>query len=120
GSVAESIERAPPLSVSRWRRLVARGRRSAGLREQLEDPRAHHREGDAKRFDHSRRDALSLTDEAKEDVLGADVRLTHAPPFVDGELDGLLRAWRQRDLARCGAVLAATDAELEDHHHLRE
>ena len=57
-------------------------------------------------------DALTLADEAEEQVLRADVAVVEAARFVDGQLDDLLGARRQADLAD-DRLLAAADDELD-------
>ena len=54
-------------------------------------------------------DALALADEAEEQVLGADVVVVEPARFVDGELDHLLGARSQADLADDRPVAAADD-----------
>ena len=53
----------------------------------------------AEGLEHAGGDALALADEAEEQVLGADVVVVETASFVDGELDDLLGARRQADLA---------------------
>ena len=54
----------------------------------------------AERFEHAGGDALALADETKKEVLGADVAVPELAGFIDRELNDLLRARRERDLAR--------------------
>ena len=60
------------------------------------------------------RDALVLAHEAEQDVLGADVVVAEAERLAQGELEHLLGARRERDLAG-GDLLAGAD----DAHDLR-
>ena len=69
-------------------------------------------EVDAEALEHAGGDALALADEAEQQVLGADVVVVEAARLVDGELDDLLGARREADLAEHGAV-AAPDDELD-------
>ncbi len=69
-------------------------------------------EVDAERLEDAGGDALALADEAEEQVLGADVVVTQATRFVDGQLDDALGAWREADLADDRPV-TATDDELD-------
>ena len=57
-------------------------------------------ERDAQRFEHTRRDALALTHQTEEQVLGADVAVPELSRFIDRELNHLLRPRGERDLAR--------------------
>ncbi len=57
-----------------------------------------------------RRDALVLTDEAEQDVLGADVVVAEGERLAQRELEHLLGARRERDLARRHLVALADDA----------
>ena len=58
-------------------------------------------------------DACVLGYEPEQDVLGADVVVPEAQGFAQRELEHLLGAWRERDLAG-GDLLAGPD----DPHHL--
>ena len=91
--------------------LVDGGRAGAGatagagalrraLREDARRLGAHALQADAQRLEHAEGDAFALADEAEEQVLGADVAVVEASRFLDGELDDLLRARRQANLAR--------------------
>ena len=79
------------------------------LREDARRLGAHALEVDAEALEHAGGDAFALADEAEEQVLGADVVVVQAARFVDGQLDDLLGARRQADLADDGAVAAADD-----------
>jgi hypothetical protein len=54
----------------------------------------------AKAFEHASGDALTLTHDADEQVLCADVVVAQSTCFVDGQLDDLLGAGRQADVTR--------------------
>ena len=60
-------------------------------------------EADAEALEHAGGDALALAHEAEQQVLGADVVVVEPARLVDGQLDDLLGARRQADLAerRC-------------------
>src|SRR5919204_302554 len=60
------------------------------------------------------RNALVLADQAEQDVLGADVVVAQAEGLAEGQLEDLLGARRERDLAG-GDLLAGAD----DPHDLR-
>src|SRR3989442_1318901 len=98
--------------------LAARGRRLARLRgvlltERRDDLVADLLERDAERFEDARGDALAFADETEEQMLGADVAVAELARLVDRELDDLLCARRERDLARRGRRVAAADDELD-------
>ena len=65
---------------------VARRRRAA-LTDDLFDLATHGLEADAERFERFRGDALTLVDEAEQDVLGADVAVIEQPGFFLREHD---------------------------------
>jgi len=67
----------------------------------------------AERFEDARGDALAFADETEEQMLGADVAVAELARLVDRQLDDLLRARRERDLARRGRRVAAADDELD-------
>ena len=63
-----------------------------------------------------RGDALVLADEAEQDVLGADVVVAERERFAKRQLENLLGARRERDLARRHLVALADDArDLRAH-----
>ena len=63
-----------------------------------------------------RGDALVLADEAEQDVLGADVVVAEGERFAQRELEHLLRARRERDLAGRDLVALADDPrDLRPH-----
>ncbi len=61
--------------------------------------RAHALQADAERLEDAEGDALALADEAEEQVLGADVAVVEAASLFDRQLDDLLGARREADLA---------------------
>ncbi len=77
-------------------------------------------ERNAERFEDPGRDPLALAHETEKQVLGADVAMAELPSLIDRELDHLLGAWRERDLARGGRRIAAADDELDCGAHLGE
>jgi hypothetical protein len=76
------------------------GGRGVLLAERRDDLVADLLERHAKGLEHTGGDALALAHQTKKEVLGADVAVTQLARLVDRELDDLLRARRQRDLAR--------------------
>src|SRR3954453_13838161 len=56
-------------------------------------------------------DALVLADQAEQDVLGANVVVAQAQRLAEGELEDLLRAWREGDLAGGDFLAGADDAD---------
>jgi hypothetical protein len=72
---------------------------------------------DAERLQHAGGDALALADQAEQEVLGADVVVVQPPRLVDGQLDHLLGARGQADVAGDGPIAAADD-ELDGRPHL--
>ena len=71
--------------------------RSAG--EQLDDLLPHLVEVGAQLDEHLSGHALTLADEAKKDVLGADVVVTELQGLAEAQLEHLLGARRERDVA---------------------
>jgi hypothetical protein len=61
-----------------------------------------------------RRDSLAFAQDRQEEVLRADVVVPEVDGFAERELEHLLRARRERDLAHSGLVAAADDSS-----HLR-
>src|SRR5581483_7724190 len=98
-------------------RLVLRVARR--LRQHVDDLGAHAVERHAQTLEHASRDALTLADEAKQQVLGADVLVVEPARLVDGQLDDLLCPWRQADLAHHHPVATADD-ELDGRANLVE
>ena len=86
----------------------ARRRRPAGAtflragvaRQQLDDLLAHAGQVGAELHEHLRGDAFALADEPEEDVLGADVVVAELQRLAQRELEDLLGAGRERDVAR--------------------
>src|SRR5262249_36059112 len=76
-------------------------------------------EADAQGLEDSEGDTLTLADEAEEQVLGADVAVVETAGLFDGELDDLLGAGRQADLAAYGLFTAAYD-ELDSRADFAE
>ena len=79
------------------------------LREDARRLGAHALEVDAEALEHAGGDALALADQAEQQVLGADVVVVEPARLVDRQLDHLLRARRQADLAEHRAVAPADD-----------
>ena len=79
------------------------------LGEDADDLVAHLVEVDAEALEHAGGDALALADQAEQQVLGADVVVAQPARLVDGELDDLLGARGQADLADDRAIAAADD-----------
>ena len=69
-------------------------------REQLDDLLAHPDEVGAELHEHLGGHALALTDEAEEDVLGADVVVAELQRLAERQLEHLLGAGREGDVAR--------------------
>ena len=105
---AELVERG---GLRRTLRLLGRGRARA-LAEDVDDLVAHLVEVDAEALEHAGGDALALTDESEQQVLGADVVVAEAACLVDGQLDDALRARSEPDVTDDRSV-AATDDELD-------
>ena len=116
---AELVE---DLAVALVGRLVLRcgARRAGGLRlalalaalvaaEQLDDLLAHPAEVGAELHEHLGGDALALADEAEEDVLGADVVVAELQRFAQRQLEHLLGAGREGDVARRRRAALADD-----------
>src|SRR6266508_281017 len=69
----------------------------------------------------ARGDALVLADEPEQDVLGADVVVPQREGLAQRELENLLRARRERDLARGDLVALADDPrDLRAHFFHRD
>src|SRR5690606_16177852 len=68
-------------------------------REQLDDLLAHLVEVGTELDEHLRSDALALADEAEQDVLGADVVVAELQRFSERELEHLLGARGERNVA---------------------
>ena len=70
--------------------------------EQLNDLLAHGRQVRAKLAEHLGGNALALADQAEQDVLGADVVVAKLQRLAQGQLEHLLGARRERDVAGRG------------------
>ncbi len=103
-----------------------RGRRVAGLAaasagagfggflalvagQQLDDLLAHPGEFGAELHQHLGGDALALTDQAEQNVLGADVVVAELQRLTQGELQHLLGTRRERDVPRRRLLALADD-----------
>ena len=84
--------------------------------QELDDLLAHARQIGAQLHEHLRGDALTLADEPEEDVLGADVVVAELQRLAQRELEDLLGAGRERDVARRrGAAVADDLLDLRAH-----
>ena len=84
--------------------------------QQLDDLLAHPGQVGAELDEHLGGDALALTDEAEEDVLGADVVVAELQRLAQRQLEDLLRPWRERDVpGRRRAALADHLLDLAAH-----
>jgi len=90
------------------------------LAERRDDLVADLLERHAERLEDARGDPLALAHEPEEEVLGTDVAVAELAGLVDRELDDLLRAWRERDLARRGGRVAPADDEFDGRPDLGE
>ena len=99
-------------------RLLGRpGRRRLG--QDADDLVADLVEVDAQRLEDAGGDALTLADQAEQQVLRADVVVAQAAGLVDRQLDDPLRSRRQADLADDRTVTPADD-ELDRGPDLRQ
>ncbi len=78
--------------------LLAAG--AAVARQQLDDLLAHAGQVGAELHEHLRGDALALADEAEQDVLGADVVVAELQRLAQRQLEDLLGARGEGDVAR--------------------
>src|SRR5207237_38451 len=85
--------------LARARAAGLRRRRTGVAREQLDDLLAHAGEVGAELDQHLGGHALALADEAEEDVLGADVVVAELQRLAQGQLEHLLGAGREGDVA---------------------
>ena len=76
------------------------GRCGARLGQDPDDLMAHLVQVDAQRLEHAGGDALTLADEAEQQVLRADVVVAQSARLVDGQLDDALGARGEPHLAR--------------------
>src|SRR5690606_34154863 len=118
GEVAtELVENLRTLGGSGLLVLLLAARRDAdGLlalvaREQLDDLLTHLVEVCAELHEHLGGDALTLADEAEQDVLRADVVVAELERLAQAQLEHLLRAGRERDVAG-GLLLTLADDVL--------
>ena len=81
------------------RRLLAAGRTLVS-RQELDDLLAHARQVGAELHEHLCGHSFALTDEAEEDVLGADVVVAELEGLTQRELEDLLGTRRERDVPR--------------------
>ena len=119
---AASVRLMPSWStVGRLAGALRLGRRAGrrALRQDADDLVADLVEVHAERLEHAGGDALTLADEAEQQMLRADVVVSEPAGFVDGELDDALRARRQADLAD-DRPIAAADDELDRRPDLRQ
>ena len=93
--------------------LRIRGR----LVQDVDDLGADLVQADAERLEHAGGDALALAHEPEQQVLGADVVVVEPSRLVDRQLDHLLGARGQSDIAGHRAI-TATDDELDGTAHL--
>ncbi len=90
-------------------------------REQLDDLLADPVEVGAELLQHLGGDALALTDEAEQDVLGADVGVAELQRLAQGQLEHLLGTRRERDVpGRCLLALADDLLDLVAHRLERD
>ena len=78
-------------------------------RDQLDDLLADAGEVGAELDEHLGGDALALTDEAEEDVLGADVVVAELQRLAQAQLEDLLGPGRERDVTGGGLLALADD-----------
>ena len=99
-----------PLTRRRWRRPSRRWPPGPLVaREQLDDLLAHAGQVGAELDEHLGGDALALADEAEEDVLGADVVVAELQRLAQRQLEHLLGARGERDVARRRRAALADD-----------
>ena len=113
-----------PLGRGRRRVAAGRGRRRGGAGrllaleagQQLDDLLADPVEVGAELLQHLGGDALTLADQAEQDVLGADVGVAELQRLAQGQLEHLLGAGRERDVP-AGGLLALADDLLDLRAH---
>ena len=95
----------------RWRRPSRRCRaaRAGVAGQQLDDLLAHPGQVGAQLHEHLGGDALALTDEAEQDVLGADVVVAELQRLAQRQLEHLLGAGREGDVAAGRRAALADD-----------
>src|SRR5438067_548581 len=101
----------PPLYVIMARTGIAAGI-AAGTLEHLNHLVAHFVKGYTQAFEHPGSYALPLSDQAQQQVLGADVVVVQPPCLVNRQLDYTLGTGCQPDLAHHHAV-PPPDDELD-------
>src|SRR5207247_7917616 len=74
----------------------------------------------AQRLENTRGVALALVQEPEQQVLRADVTMAELACLVDRDLDDLLRARVERDLARRGRASPTADQALDGRAGLRQ
>ncbi len=79
--------------------LTGTAGRALVTRQQLDDLLAHPAQIGAQFDEHLSGDAFALTDQAEQDVLGADVVVSELECLAQGQLEHLLGARRERDVA---------------------
>src|SRR5690606_34051501 len=85
-------------------------------REALDDFLAHGRRLGLEAGEHLDRGALALAQQAEQDVLGADVVVAQLERLAKAQLEDLLRAGSEGDVARGGLIALADDvADLLAH-----
>ena len=77
--------------------------------EQALDLAAHLLQVRTEVFEHVGGDALAFDEQPKQQVLGADVVVAHAPRLFEGDLDDLLHARRRDDLLDDDPLVASED-----------
>ena len=109
-------EVAPELVEHRGARGLALGGAAGGDRllalvagDELDDLLAHAVEVGAELVEDLGGDALALADQAEQDVLGADVVVAELQRLAQRQLQHLLGARRERDVARRGLLALADD-----------
>ena len=107
----------PPLSPGRRAGAGRSAFLAAGVAgQQLDDLLAHAGQVGAELDEHLGGDALALADQAEQDVLGADVVVAELQRLAQRQLEHLLRAGRERDVARRrGAAVADDLLDLRAH-----
>jgi len=81
--------------------------------QQLDDLLAHSVQVGAQLDQHLRGHAVALTDEAEQDVLGADVVVAELQRFAQRQLEYLLGPWGERDVPGWRRFRAAADDLLD-------
>ena len=99
GGTTDVGARGPGFRAAAAARLRA-ARRALVARQQLDDLLANSAEVGAQLDEHLGGDALALTDEAEQDVLGADVVVAELERLAERELEHLLGARGEGDVAR--------------------